>query len=261
MRLPAIVCLGLCLVAATHAPAQRKRTTPARAPAAAPVPATPYDKAISQALAARKAPRDEFAPPPRPDPALEGTTFKVVRPISRQSGSTAYSYKDGVLLLLVGTQRFRSQPPLEYILLGVRQRFGAGYKAQNAYGASVDVVQATTTRDGLALVSVPRGLPNPYYEPGPYSSPNPDDNEFWVKLRMDGPAAKELMLDTDAVIEGVYSALPGGSSATCLSDFDKATFTAPVESTTVTCGVGARVNRIAFVRRSTGEVIREWTTG
>jgi hypothetical protein len=257
MRRVVIGCLSVVLIAATHPPAHKRRAVASPPP----IPATPYERAIGQALVASRTPKDEFSSPAKPDPAIDGTRFKIVRPISKQSGATAYAYKDGVLLLLVGTQTLRTKRPMEYLLLGVNQKFGAGYTAQNAYGAKVDVVQATNTRDGLALVSVPRGLPNPYFDAGPYNmSPNPDDNEFWVKLPMDGPAAKTVMLDTDVVLEGTYAALPDGGSATCVSDYDKATFTAPVEDTTVTCGVGARLQRVAFVRRSTNEVIREWVT-
>ncbi len=221
MKRRGAIIIWMLLVAAAPHRAAPKRATPAR-PA---VQQTPYQKAIASALADFRAPKDEFAAgPPSADPGFNGTPFKITHSMSQGTGVIFYTYKGRALTMYVTEMNLRdSANPLEYLMLGLNQKFGPGYEAQNGFGARVDVTQDVTTRDGLFVLSGPVGLDSPDY-------PSGKRDEFWVRMELDGPSAKALMMDTDAVIEGDYASLPGGRSGLCASDFDKATFNSPIET-------------------------------
>jgi hypothetical protein len=222
---------------------------------------TMFDRAIASAKADMTRPKDEFSPTPSVVPGFDKTPFKMVKPLSRRDNSVSYSYKEGVLIMSVSVRHFGEyNSKVKFLLINAQQTYGDSFTGQNAYGARVEVTRSIRQNDGLVLVTRPKGDYSPYYKPTPYyQKPIGDDGDsYWVKLTIDGPSAKALMMDTDVVYEGIFFALDGQPSGICDTKVDKAKINAPVEETETTCAVPARVSRVTFVKRSTGEIIKEY---
>ncbi|MCB2058736.1 MAG: hypothetical protein H6916_03840 [Novosphingobium sp.] len=133
-------------------------------------------------------------------------------------------------------------------ILDERIASGGSYVGQNAFGASVRVNVSRHYRDGVAILDAPgitdvRTMSRASYE---------------TKLTLSGPGAREVARDTVVELEGRLGRLDIGRLARCTSDYIGPTIDAPSEHTMHTCFVGAVVERVAFVRRSTGEVLQEW---
>ena len=167
---------------------------------------------------------------------------------------------------LVFTVRTRSNMPLgmyrkpdgstgffervHYIEVARTERAGGSYIGQNAFGVTKQVTVKHQTHDGVAIVGeAPEdggrealGVPTYDYE-----------------TTLPGPQAKALAADTQMVLEGTYAPLEGGNLTSCFNDGSGPTINSPTLVTSLNCYAGAHISRVAFVRVSTGEVLKEWT--
>jgi hypothetical protein len=211
------------------------------------------------------------------DPGLIGKSFKFVRPLSDgdSSGETAgayYTYKDGKLLLLFGPDEKYAGPGIiqgpKYMvgMIGGKRTLTRSYLGSNAYGATRRVEVVRLDQDGLAMLARPQGEESPYAlefrkaDPPNLAAlmpPLPKDT-YWLELPLPGSEARKVAGDTAIVIEGTIVALDGGKVNLCKSNYIAPEVTAPTEIYGSECWIGANVTRIAFVRRSSGEVLKEW---
>jgi hypothetical protein len=188
-----------------------------------------------------------------------GESFRMAIPLGNgdkrgeRSGSAYYSYSEGVLTLsLVGEETERDRLPL---LLGKPRVLGAStYQGQNSYGASATVRSERVLWQGVALVDGPAGEQTPQFAGVGYVGPH----DYWHKVTLAGPQAKTLALDTDMIVEGHLAPLPDGRAAACKTRVSDPTLDHPQELLGIRCYAGAKIDRVAFVRRSTGAVLKEW---
>ena len=115
-----------------------------------------------------------------------------------------------------------------------------------------------------AMLDRPEGEESPYKSsisipPSMLSlvPPLPKKN-YWVEMALPGPEARKVAMDAALVIEGTIQALDGGKLSICKPNYIEAQIDAPTEIYGSECWVGANVSRIAFIRKSTGEVLKEW---
>lgn len=206
--------------------------------------------------------QDRFAPD-TVDQSKTGKPFEVVIPfgngdVVRPSGSSAfYSYDPdrGELKLVLSTTTVRAPASskgglsgLNYydlIELGSRSRPGSSYIGQNAFGASARVSVRHDSSDGIVPID------------------RPGDGEGYrsydIVLPLAGPAARAVAIDSVARISGTLALLDNGKLGGCATSYAEPKIDSPTEVFASYCFAGAKVGRIAFIRKSTGEVIKEWT--
>ena len=188
-----------------------------------------------------------------------GKPFKLVLPFANGDqtggvGSAIYSYKDGQLLLDVSTTN--AEPGGEPVIVGAdRTMSSSSYVGQNSYGARARVVSKTALAQGVALISAPPGEQRSAYSERQTSL---EPHDYWYRATLSGPEAKAIAHDADLVIEGTMAPLSNGKAAACLTSTVDATIGNPDEGLFLRCYAGANVRRVAFIRRSTGAVLREW---
>lgn len=221
---------------------------------------------------------DDSFSEPTADPKTIGEEFKLVINIydgqaHEPSFSDAYfTYESGKLRLIFSPSEapFGSELGSPRYLVGeiggrVRSRYG--YLGANAFGASAKVTAKRVEVDVLAMLDRPEGEVSPYTSV--YSSlPNslrptvqlPRD-KYWIELIISGSEARKLAADAGLLIEGTIGALAGDKLNHCKGFYAGATIETPNEVYGQRCWVGARVSKIAFIRRSTGEILKEWDAG
>ena len=211
---------------------------------------------------------DKFAPP-TVDERSDGAPFRVVLPIADGTingrdppNSSFFAYKpdEGVLELHLspigerttgrGSDGLMDVLTFEVFRLGRRVAAGPSYAGQNVFGVSARVSVVRERYDAIAVLDAP-GVTNlkdihyPTYD---------------VALSLAGPDARKVAADAVVEIEGKLARLDNGHLARCTSDYSGPTVRHPTEKSMVTCSAGAIIRRIAFVRKSTGEVLKEWLT-
>ena len=204
---------------------------------------------------------DQFAE--KPANTLAGKLFKLTLPLSDR-GEAAYHYADGVLTLdLSPTLRAptseirRTVPTLK--VSSSRQSLGS-YVGQNAFGATAKVTSSETDNAAIGIVDSPKAM-QPVDLTGSGIGRFGRATDWWTQLTLPPAEAKATAFDTVAVVEGIYADLPYKkfSAGACSIDGRTATVSSPYETFVDTCFVGAKVTRVAFVRKSTGAVVKEWT--
>ncbi len=252
-------------VAAARAPVRRGPPPP---------PPTPFEKLVAQARTDFRAQQKDSFAAKSFDSSMEGTAFTITVPFTGTSDALA-DYSDGSLLLLVPLEReylrghlgdtLFSKPGFMAFRVSSHDRHGASYVGQNGYGARTVVSVASGTEAGLAIVSRPEGEFSPLTETPDILRTSTDakmleeeKSNYSVRIPLDGPTAKRLRDDAQIVIEGSFAKLADGTLASCNTLYGAATVDSPTEVMVDRCYVGAKVTRIAFTRRSTGEVIKEW---
>jgi hypothetical protein len=119
--------------------------------------------------------------------------------------------------------------------------------------------------DGLAMLDRPEGEESPYASSVPIlpsiaaRMPPMPKKTYWVGMTLPGPEARKVATDAALVIEGNIAPLEGGKLSVCKANYIEPQIDAPIEVYGSECWVGANVTRIAFLRKSTGEVLKEWT--
>jgi hypothetical protein len=188
-----------------------------------------------------------------------GEPFRMAIPVGNgdkrgeRSGSAYYSYSEGILTLSVsGGETDRDRLPL--LLAKPRVLAASTYRGQNSYGVSANVRSDRILWQGIALVDGPAGEQTSQFPGIGYVRPH----NYWHKVTLPGPEAKAVAVDTDMIVEGRLTALPDGKAAACKTRISDPTLDHPLEVFATECYVGAEVNRVAFVRRSTGIVLKEW---
>ena len=70
--------------------------------------------------------------------------------------------------------------------------------------------------------------------------------------------AKAAALNTVAEFQGTYVSLPWGGAGFCDFNGTEATISNPRDHYRENCYVGAKISRIAFVNKISGDVLKEW---
>ncbi|MGS1018108.1 hypothetical protein [Allosphingosinicella humi] len=206
---------------------------------------------------------DKFAEPvPLP---IEGKSFRLTMPAldgSEGQGTVFYDYADGVLILDASPRNVwptlagPSESLPSFKVTDNTQDLGS-YVGQNAYGATARVSVFKNSGAAIAILSSPKPMLSPMRVK--IKASNLDDTDWWVKLELPPAEAKAVANDTIGIIEGEYARLPSGKAGACMSTGVSATINRPSSYSSETCYVGAHIERIALVRKSTGAVIKEWT--
>jgi hypothetical protein len=207
--------------------------------------------------------------------AIVGQPFKIIVPLHSGDelfatpGDAYYTYKDGQLLLNFSADSILSMvdytlsrpQPRGAIVAGFR-RYRKSYVGSNAYGASVRVDVFDQNEDGLVFASAPVGEESPYTSKfstiAGLDPPSLPRNSYWLRFDLSGSAAKRLALDTVLVVEGAIRRFDDGKLDKCESNYVEPKIDTGYEQYGSKCWFNADVSRIAFVRKSTGEVLKEW---
>lgn len=202
------------------------------------------------------------------NPSVIGQPFKFIgrlnngQALGGQPGPW-YAYEDGKLRFVFSLSQEHvdvgfSGPKYIVGIIGGSRKPTRSYVGSNAYGATARVQVVKLEQNGLVLLDGPSGERSPFGVPGvPDLRPPPDS--YSAEFTLPGPDARKLALDAGLLIEGTIAALPNGKSNVCKAIYGGPEIDHPLEVYGSECWVGANVSRIAFVRRSTGEVLREWT--
>jgi hypothetical protein len=203
------------------------------------------------------------------DPAAAGQPFQIrarfhngqVTPA--EPGDGYYTYEEGKLRLILSPSDAAAgygKPKRLVLRTGGRRVAQRSYVGQNGFGASARVSVERLEEDGLALLERPEGESSPYRS---RIMPDIEDrlpkDTYWVEMALSGSQARALALDSEFVVEGALATFPEGGLAECRGTYSGATIDSPLELYGETCWVGAKVSRITFRRRSTGETMKAWT--
>lgn len=186
-------------------------------------------------------------------PAIDG---------SEGQGTVFYDYSDGTLIIDASPRNVwptlagPSESLPSFKVTDSTRDLGS-YVGQNAYGATARVSVFKNTGAAIAILSSPKPMLSPMRVK--INAQVLDDSDWWVKLEMPPAEAKIVANDTIGIIEGRYARLPSGKAGACMSGGVSATIDRPSSYSSETCYIGAHIDRIALVRKSTGAVIKEWT--
>ncbi|NIJ09401.1 hypothetical protein FHS31_003033 [Sphingomonas vulcanisoli] len=231
-----------------------------------PIPLSDFDRAMAAARSDEHQ-TDQFAAS-AVDPAIVGKPFSFALPAEQYPGAgrPKYTYENGVLTLDLETGYVRAPVArgklglnmMHSILVQESHKMTGRYVGQNAYGATTEVTSFSGKSNALALVTQPAMMLSPSsFDRGLTML---EGTSYWVRLPLEPAAAKTIALDADVVVEGTYTKLGDTDKIVgCEISGGSATISLPVDSFDERCFIGVKVSRIAFVRRSTHEVIKEWT--
>lgn len=206
---------------------------------------------------------DKFAEPP-PFP-IEGKAFRLTLPATSSiegSGGVNYDYKDGALVLDASPRDVwpshvgPSEALPSFTVTDSTKSLG-NYVGQNAYGAKANVSVFKNVTAAIAILTSPKPMLSPMRTR--IGGGMLDDTDWWIKLELPPAEAKAVANDVVGVIEGRYARLPNGKPGACMSGGVTPTIANPSSYSTETCYVAAHIDRIALVRKSSGEVLKEWT--
>ncbi len=147
------------------------------------------------------------------------------------------------------------------------------YTGSNAYGVRARVGVSRLNQDGTVFRQASIGeRANTAYD-APLGEQRKDIDDFsrehhilaerhfyYADLTSNAVEARKIALDTDMLIEGVFATIEGVGPTLCASQYIGATIESPSEVYGSDCYAGAKLTRIAFVRRSTSAVIKDWKT-
>jgi hypothetical protein len=177
-----------------------------------------------------------------------------------------FTYKDGTLRLIFGLNgKYAGQgisgPKFMTGEIGGKVIPGYSYRGSNAFGARANVKVTQLQQNTIAFVNAPRAEMSPYRVYDDFDRRmgiTPKLDTYWTELKLSGPAARALSTDATLVIEGSIAPIKDGMPTYCTSIYGAATVSSPNEIYGSNCWVGAIVTRVAFVRKSSGDVIKEW---
>lgn len=212
------------------------------------------------------------------DPSVIGKPFKIVWPIkdgqaySGLPGDAYYTYDDGKLrLIFIPDEKYAGPGLIEgpkYLvgIVGGSRRTERSYVGSNAFGVTARVQVVRLLEDGIAMLARPEGEENPYRSTIMKDTlpnvaqllPHPPKNSYWLEMALPGPQARKVATDAALVVEGTIEPLEGGKLSICKGTYIEPKIDTAMEIYGSQCWVGANVYRIAFVRKSTGEVLKEW---
>lgn len=207
---------------------------------------------------------DKFAEPIKLP--IEGKPFKLT--LSPEEfgieggGGLLFDYKDGALTLDL------SPTSVWPLLAGPKERLPAfnvssetknlgSSIGQNAFGATAEVRTFRNKGAAIAFLDSPKPMISP--RRAALGSKYLEDTDWWVRLDLPPAQAKALAADAIAIVEGTFAPLPNGQAGACHFGGVQATISRPTNYSSEVCYVGANITRIAISRKSTGEVLKEWT--
>lgn len=253
MRNVIIGAIAVAVMASTAAAVPAKKAPAKTAASAAPKP--PSDLESLVIAAARDEIRSESDPfaPSSIDMSKMGRPFHLVFPLN--SDVSFFTYEGGTLRLVLPRDRSSiylngsttEAVRFQSIEFMVRENRGASYVGQNAYGAKAVIRVVNRLRGAVAMIDGPE----PTGKPSDYGN-------YEFSQSLPGPQAKAIALDAQIVVDGVIAPLSPTRAVGCSSNYAEPTISSPTEVSIKTCYAGAKVSRIAFQRRSTGEIIKEW---
>lgn len=196
---------------------------------------------------------------------IEGKSFKLTMPAlegSEGGGSTVYDYKDGILTLNISPRDLwpmmsGPEESLPSFLVSSTTKTLGSYVGQNAFGATARVRNFSNAGTAIAVVTGPRPMLSPMRTD--IKADVLEDSDWWVRLPLPPTQAKAVAMDTVGIVEGSFTSLPSGKVGACNFGGLSATINRPSNYSSEICYLGANVKRIALMRKSTGEVIKEWT--
>lgn len=212
------------------------------------------------------------------DRGVIGKPFKIVRPIkdgqaySGLPGDAYYTYDDGKLrLIFIPDEKYAGPGLIEgpkYLvgIVGGSRKTERSYTGSNAFGVTARVEVVRLVEDGVAMLDRPEGEENPYQSTimtntsptiAQLLPPRPK-HSYWLEMTLPGPQARKVARDAALVVEGTIEPLEGGKLSICRGTYIEPKIDTGMEIYGSQCWVGANVRRIAFIRKSTGEVLKEW---
>lgn len=209
------------------------------------------------------------------DPAVIGKPFKFIGPLKDGQAlggppGPYYSYDDGKLRLIFIPHEKYAGPGLiegpKYVVgtIGGSRTPTRSYTGTNAFGVTARVQVEKLQENSLAMLERPEGEVSPYRSDSPLPAspesqlPPPPKDTYWVEVALPGPEARRLAQDARFVVEGTIASLHDGKLSICKGFYGEPKVDHPLEVYGSNCWIGANVSRIAFVRKSTGEVLKEW---
>ena len=206
------------------------------------------------------------------DSDADGKLFKFVGPLKDGNalggppGDAYFTYKNGKLqLVFIPDEKPAGSgyggPRYLIGVIGGSRKPQRSFVGTNAFGATVRVQVESFDANGLAMFERPAGGANPYM-PADVSpqvaSYLPQRASYSLDLELPPAEARRVSSDAGLLVEGTLAAFPDGKPSICKPIYIEATVANPLRLYGEECWVGARVRRIAFARRSTGEVLKEW---
>lgn len=143
-----------------------------------------------------------------------------------------YYYEDGRLSL-----NFFSKGGGRFVVRSRSAPFGS-YVGQNGFGARVRVSRVQVITDALVVSG--------------------SANDYQWSQSVSGPEARAMSRDLAVVVEGRLADLKSGKLTECTANAVSATLHKPYDVLKDSCDVGGILTRVAFIRRSTGMVLKEW---
>lgn len=221
-----------------------------------------FDRTIA-AIRADANSYDKFKEPVTTD--LIGKSFSITIPVEQGGegrGTAFYDYKDGKLILDVSPSKawpFLAGPKdaLPVLIVSENTKTTGKYIGQNAFGATAEVTRFRNMGAGIAIVESPKPMLSPMRTG--MGANILDDSDWWIALSLPPSEAKELALNSVAVVQGTYSKLPTGGVGFCDKGIVTATIDKPSNYSSEKCYIGARISRIALIDKRTNTLLREWT--
>jgi hypothetical protein len=206
---------------------------------------------------------DKFKEPVVTD--LIGRSFAITMPLQEGGegrGLAYFDYEDGKLILNVSPSKawpWRAGPgeAMPVLIVSDSSKMTGSYIGQNAFGVTAEVRNFQNLGAGIAIVSGPKAMLSPMR--AAISSKYGEDTDWWLTYQLPPSEAKAVGLNTNAVVQGTYANLPSGKPGFCDLGISTATIDKPSNYRSEKCFVGAKITRIAFVSKSTGAVLKEWT--
>lgn len=193
---------------------------------------------------------DRFADPTPLPEGVVGQPFRLEYAFSA-GDVVRSSYGDGSLKLSLdikgGGLSGVDDGEIRALVTGRRHKALGSYQASNAFGATIHVSKSQSQTDVLALVR------HPHQDVGRYDDP------YVAEVALTGAQAKTLIANASAVIDGRIHQTANGNVSGCHISSTTPTISLPIDDEDEICWVAVKIDRVAFIDKSTGAVIREWT--
>jgi hypothetical protein len=201
------------------------------------------------------------------DASVVGQKFKITSRL--HSGDVLgappgpwFTYSDGKLRLVFSLSQEYGSPTSSEVkyaigIVGGSRVAARSYVGSNAYGATARVQVQKLLENGIAFIEGPQGervLDTRNRDD--LLRPSPKDYSF--DLEMAPAAARKIAQDSALLVEGAIATLPDGKLSVCRPIYGAPRIDHPLEVYGESCSVAAVVSRIAFIRSSTGEIMKEW---
>ena len=183
--------------------------------------------------------KDEFSP--APNARFAGRRFSMIKRLGPAT-DTDHDY-DGTWSfdLQTETLSFRSEPIANFHVWYTEKPTGS-YVGTNAFGVRTRIARSSA----ISVLLSASSLPGPRF--GAYEA----------ELTAPPEEARRIAADSGLLVEGELQAKPGQSPVSCSLNPGEPTISDPTDITTEECSFNATIDRVAFVRGPSNEVVKEW---